>query len=197
MKGVTKPLCAPTRVLAFVASKKAISRASVETLRAPPLGACGPSRRCSRRRRGRCSRAISCFPGESWSDALAPEFSVAPLALVPPAESASVHLTAEDVSSSPSTTSSESCSQSVLPAPLPQSQGSSFSSSYMEYVSVDPSPIPWTVVTNRRKRSKAPLEFNNVSCKESGKKARVVTNAGASGNVIKEKEKKKRRKKRK
>ena len=65
--------------------------------------------------------------GESWADAVAPELSVAPSPVVLPAVWASVHLTAEDVSSSPSTTPSESCSQLVLPAPLPQSQGCSLS----------------------------------------------------------------------
>ena len=141
--------------------------------------------------------------GESWADDAAPEFSVAPSAVVLPAVAASVHLTAEDVSSSPSTAPSESCSQSVLPAPPPQSQGSSLSSSSMECVSVDNSPIPWTVVTNRRKRTKAPLEFcaDVVNSKDKGKKARVVVNsvnnvdnvnsAGASGNI---KEKKKEQK---
>ena len=140
--------------------------------------------------------------GESWADDAAPEFSVAPCAVVLPAVSASVHLTAEDVSSSSSTTPSESCSQSVLPAPPPQSQGSSLSSSSMECVSVDDSLVPWTVVTNRRKRTKAPLEFCNVDngCKDKGKKARVVNSvnsvnnvnsAGASGNI---KEKKKEQK---
>ena len=59
--------------------------------------------------------------GESWADDAAPEFSVAPSAVVLPAVSASVHLTVEDVSSSPSTAPSESCSQSVLSAPPPES----------------------------------------------------------------------------
>ena len=139
--------------------------------------------------------------GESWADYAAAEFSVAPSAVVLPAVSASVHLTAEDVSSSPSTTPSESCSQSVLPAPPPQSQGSSLPSSCMECVSVDDSPVPWTVVTNRRKRTKAPLEFSHVDngSKDKGKKARVVVNsvnsvnnvniAGASVNINKEKKK--------
>ena len=139
--------------------------------------------------------------GESWADDAAPEFSVAPSAVVLPAVSASVHLTIEDLSSSPSTAPSESCSQSVLPAPSSQSQGSSLSSSSMECVSVDNSPVPWTVVTNRRKRTKAPLEFCNGvdnSSKDKGKKARVVNSvnsvnnvnrAGASGNNNKEKKK--------
>ena len=133
--------------------------------------------------------------GESWADDAAPEFSVAPSAVVLPAVSASVHLTAEDVSSSPSTTPSESCGQSVLPAPPPQSQGFSLSSSSMECVSVDNSPVPWTLVTNRRKRTKAPLEFcaDVVNSKDKGKKTRVVVNsvnsAGASVNINKEKKK--------
>ena len=56
---------------------------------------------------------------------------------------------------------------------------------------MDPSPIPWTVITSRRKRAKAPLEFNNVNSKDTAKKSRVgVSNAGASCNIIKEKEKK-------
>ena len=138
--------------------------------------------------------------GESWADDAAPEFSVAPSAVVLPDVSASAHLTAEDVSSSPSTTP-KSCSQSVLPAPPPppQSQGSSLSSSSMECVSVDNSPVPWTVVTNRRKRTKAPLEFchgADVNSKNKGKKARVVVNsvnsvnsAGARVNINKEKKK--------
>ena len=95
---------------------------------------------------------------------------MAPSAVVLPAESASVHITAEDVSSLRPTTPSEWCSQSVLPAPLPQSQGSSLSSSYVECVSVDPSSVPWTVVTNRRKRAKAPPEFNNGSSTKTRKK---------------------------
>ena len=53
--------------------------------------------------------------------------------------------------------------------------------------SVDPSPVLWTVVSNRRKRAKAPLEFACGVIKELGKKARVVVNAGASGSVNREK----------
>ena len=60
---------------------------------------------------------------------------------------------------------------------------------------MDNSPVPWTLVTNRRKRTKAPLEFcaDVVNSKDKGKKARVVVNsvnsAGASVNINKEKKK--------
>ena len=68
----------------------------------------------------------------------------------------------------------------------------------MECMSVDNSQVPWTVVTNRRKRTKAPLEFCSdvVNSKDKGKKARVVnsvysvnsvSSAGASGNINKKK----------
>ena len=52
---------------------------------------------------------------ESWADDVASKFSVSPSAIVLPAVAADVHLTADDVVSSPPITPLESCSQSVLP----------------------------------------------------------------------------------
>ena len=109
---------------------------------------------------------------------MASEFSVAPSAVVLPAVAADVHLTAEDVVSSPPTTPLESCSQSVLPGPPHPSPGSSSVASSVSVSvceSVDPSPVPWTVVSNRRKRAKAPLEFASDVIKELGKKGQCCS----------------------